>query len=73
MGAVYFLRMNIGDGEDLLEIQASFEETGTTGGRESFCTILAEKVAIISENDIVDALCDDIYNYNRSEMTDNKE
>ncbi len=31
------------------------------------------KVAIISENDIVDALCDDIYNYNRSEMTYNKE
>ena len=22
---------------------------------------------------LVDALCDDIYNYNRSEMTDNKE
>ncbi len=31
------------------------------------------KVAIISENDIVDAPCDDIYNYNRSEMTYNKE
>lgn len=53
MGAVYFLRMNIGNGEDLLEIQASFEEIGTTGGRESFCTILAEKAGLINMSDMI--------------------
>ncbi|GEM_PF-807943 len=37
----YFLRMNIGKGEDILELQGYFCEIGTTGLREAFALNLA--------------------------------
>lgn len=46
LGVNYFLRLNIECGENIMEIMGSFEESGTTGIRESMSAILAGKAGI---------------------------
>lgn len=47
-GAEYYLRMQIGNGSDLIEVQALFEEYGVTGERDSFCSAIAQQAGLIT-------------------------
>ena len=51
-GVIYFLRMNIRYEDDILEIQAPFEEQGVTGERDSFCFALAQNADLVSTDDM---------------------
>lgn len=50
-GALYFLRMNIGNETNVIEIQATFEEIGITGERESYCVNFAQNAELVSFSD----------------------
>lgn len=45
-GVRYFLRLNLFNEEDIIEIQADFTEIGTTGGREAVCVDLARRAGL---------------------------
>lgn len=47
-GAEYYLRLQIGNEVDLIEIQSVFEEYGITGERDSFCSALAQRAGLVS-------------------------
>lgn len=45
-GVRYFLRLNLFHENDIIEIQADFTETGTTGAREAVCLDLARRAGL---------------------------
>lgn len=50
-GALYFLRMNVGYESEVIEIQATFEEIGMTGERDSFGYAMASNVGLVSHRE----------------------
>lgn len=50
-GALYFLRMNVGTESEVIEIQATFEEIGMTGERDSFGYAMASNAGLVSHHD----------------------
>lgn len=50
-GALYFLRMNVGNDSNIIEIQATFEEQGVTGERESYCVSFAQNAELVTISD----------------------
>ncbi|SDB54284.1 hypothetical protein [Butyrivibrio sp. INlla16] len=52
MGFRYFIRLNLVNSSDIIEINADFIEIGTTGGREAICMDLARRAELMnwSEN-----------------------
>lgn len=61
-GVEYYLRMQVGNEADLIEIQSVFEEYGITGERDSFCSVLAQQAGLVSfgEDELV-GWCEDPY------------
>ena len=45
-GVRYYLRLNLFQDSDIVEIQADFTEIGTTGGREAICSDLARRAGL---------------------------
>ena len=45
-GVRYFIRLNLFNDSDIVEVQADFKEIGTTGGREALCIELARRAGL---------------------------
>ncbi len=47
-GSIYFLRLNLFNGDDVVEIKGNFTEIGTTGIRESFGMEFARRAGLVN-------------------------